>query len=302
MSRRHYDLPPFTTLSAFEAAARHLSFKNAAQELAVTPGAVSHQIKALEGELGTRLFQRQHRGVELTSEGTALYETLAASFGQISRQLTRIRQVGDDGTVTVGSTSAVAALWLSPSIIRFWREYPEINVNQVTQDRAFQNPSGFDFLITYGKATTPSLDHTPIYRDDLVPVAAPDVTARLTGQSLSKLAGQRLVHLETDNPSWTKWSDWFRALGHKGDLAPGTRVTSYSVALQIARQGAGIALGWRRLVQPMLDSEKLAVITPHSISAPHQFYLAGLPEHELSRHAATLKDWLLRESNATQFS
>lgn len=172
MSRRFYDLPPFTTLSAFEAAARHLSFKNAAVELSVTPGAVSHQIKALEGELGTPLFRRRHRGVELTPEGEALYETLASTFSQISRQLTRIRQIGDVDTVTVGSTTSVSALWLSPAIIRFWRDHPDISIHQITQDRPFQNARETDFFISYGKALNTTLAHTPIYRDELVAIAA----------------------------------------------------------------------------------------------------------------------------------
>ncbi|MBO9463654.1 LysR family transcriptional regulator [Tropicibacter sp. R15_0] len=293
MSRRHYDLPPFTTLAAFEAAARHLSFKNAAQDLSVTPGAVSHQIKALEGELGTPLFRRQHRGVELTPEGEALYETLAASFGQISRQLARIRQVGGSETVTVGSTTAVAALWLSPTIIDFWREYPEINVNQVTQDTPFMSVQGFDFIISYGRLSNRPNTHTPIYRDDLVPVAAPELARQLASCSLENLAAQRLIHLKAQNPSWTQWEEWFQRLDFKGTLGHGTSVTSYSVALQIARKGAGVALGWRRLVQPMLDSGKLAIIEPFSVPAPHQFYLVGPPDAALSENAKTLKQWLM---------
>lgn len=300
MSRRHYDLPPFTTLSAFEAAARHLSFKNAAQELSVTPGAVSHQIKALEGELGVTLFKRQHRGVELTAEGEALFETLASTFRQISRQLARVRQLGEADAVTVGSTTAVAALWLSPKVIEFWREYPDINVNQVTQDRPFENVRDFDFFICYGSAQNPSLSHTSLYRDELVPVAAPETASELQGCSLDDLARQRLIQLDASNQNWTKWSDWFLELGHKGEVSKGTRVTSYSVALQIARKNAGIALGWRRLVQPMVDTGKLAIISPHSVPAPHEFYLAGLPDDKLSTGARFLKNWLVE--NAREIS
>ncbi|WP_136439391.1 LysR substrate-binding domain-containing protein [Pacificoceanicola onchidii] len=294
MSRRHYDLPPFTTLAAFEAAARHLSFKNAAQELSVTPGAVSHQIKALEGELGTPLFTRRHRGVELTADGEALHETLSSTFRQISRQLIRIRQTSETDAVTVGSTTAVAALWLSPAIIEFWRDHPDINVHQVTQDRPFGNTRDFDFFICYGRAPHPSLTHTPLYRDELVPVAAPDLAAQLDGCSLKDLAGQRLIHLNAASPSWTKWPEWFDRLGYTGDVAPGARVTSYSVALQIARKGAGVALGWRNLIQPMITSGKLTVVGSHTVPAPHQFYLAGPPDAELSAHAQTLKAWLLK--------
>ena len=297
MSRRHYDLPPLTTLSAFEAAARHLSFKYAAQELSVTPGAVSHQIKALESELGVALFNRQHRGVELTTEGEALFETLAASFRQISRQLVRTRKLSGEASVTVGSTTAVAALWLSPAIIEFWREHPDIHVNQITQDRPFDNICNFDFIICYGSVQNPSLSHTPLYRDELVPVAAPEIASKLHGCSVNELARQRLIQLDAASKNWTKWSEWFEELGYNGEISQGIRVTSYSVALQFARKNAGIALGWRRLVQPMIDTGKLAIIGPHSVSAPHKFYLAGMPDEKLSAGGQILKGWLLDNAN-----
>ncbi|MCT4609694.1 MAG: LysR substrate-binding domain-containing protein [Pelagimonas sp.] len=297
MSRRHYDLPPFTTLAAFEAAARNMSFKNAARELSVTPGAVSHQIKALEADLGKPLFLRQHRGVQLTPDGEALFATLADNFQQISRQLSRIRQFGDEEVVTVGSTTAVAALWLSPTVIDFWREFPDINVHQVTQDRPFEHVRDLDFFICYGQAPGVHLEQTPVYRDDLVPVASPEIAAQLQGITLEELAQQRLINLEDTGQTWTQWADWFSGLGHKGDLNLGSRVTSYSVALQFARKGAGISLGWKRLVAPMLESGKLAVIEPFSLPAPHQFYLCGQSDEQLSKGAKKLRSWILREAH-----
>ncbi|WP_170387915.1 LysR substrate-binding domain-containing protein [Ruegeria atlantica] len=295
MSRRHYNLPPLTTLSAFEAAARHLSFKNAAEELSVTPGAVSHQIKALEGELDTTLFQRKHRGVTLTEDGTALHEALSSSFGRISKVLSSIRDRKSGGKVTVGSTTAVAALWLSPAVIRFWREMPDVNVDQLSQDRPFRDRPDVDFFIRYGRDSDPTLSHTPLYRDHLVPVASPEVAKRLTGASLQELAAERLIHLASEDRSWTTWPEWFQQLGHTGTLPIESRVNSYSVALQLARKGAGLALGWQRLIQPMLQSGKLVVIGPHHLSAPNQFYLVGRPDGELTDSARALKDWIIQE-------
>ena len=283
MSRRYYDLPPFTTLS----------FKNAARELSVTPGAVSHQIKALEGALGVALFNRQHRGVVLTPEGQTLFATLASTFNQLSRQIVRVRRTADTETVTVGSTTAVAALWLSPAIIDFWRDHPEINVNQITQDRPLDNVRDLDFFILYGPTQNPSLDLIPLYRDQLVPVAAPQLARALDGAGLALLAQQRLVQLDAANTSWTRWPEWFGQLGYRSDLNPGARVTSYFVALQIARKGLGVALGWRRLVQPMIESGKLAIIGPHCVPAPHMFYLAAKPDSALSDNARVLKTWVL---------
>ncbi len=295
MSRRHYKLPPLTTLAAFEAAARHLSFKNAAEELSVTPGAVSHQIKALEGYLEAPLFQRKHRSVDLTDDGKALYEALSTSFARISKTLSTIRDRSLGGKVTVGSTTAVAALWLSPSVIRFWRDAPEISVDQISQDRPFRDRPDLDFFIRYGRDSDPSLDHTSLYRDNLIPVGSPELAERLNRTGLKDIAAQRLIHLDSEDNSWTTWPDWFRELGYEERLTSEARVNSYSVALQLARKGAGLVLGWQRLIQPMLQSGKLVPIGSHYLTAPNQFYLVGRPDDELSENARALKDWIIQE-------
>ena len=293
MSRRHYDLPPLTTLTAFEAAARNLSFKKAAEELSVTPGAVSHQVKALEGELGVTLFRRKHRGVELTPPGQTLYDTLAASFTRMSQCLQAIRDHGSSGVVTVGSTTAMASLWLSPAVIRFWRDHPEININQVVRDRAFTTSAAMDLYIWYGRERDPRLDQYPLYRDRLLPVTSPERAEELADADLEVLARQRLIHLEGDDISWTKWHDWFRQLGYKGPVASGIRVNNYSIALQAAQDGAGLTLGWEQLISPLLNRGDLRIVTPHVLSAPQKFYLICKPEEELTPNALMLRDWII---------
>ncbi|OIQ32918.1 MAG: LysR family transcriptional regulator [Alphaproteobacteria bacterium MedPE-SWcel] len=296
MSRRHYDLPPLTTLTAFEAAARHLSFKQAAEELSVTPGAVSHQIKALEGELGVTLFQRKHRGVELTLPGRTLYDALAVSFTRISQSLQTVRDHGSAGVVTVGSTTAMASLWLSPAVIRFWRAHPEVNINQVVRDKAFTTSAELDLYIWYGREKDPRLEQFPLYRDRLLPVTAADKAAELKGADLETLARQRLIHLEGDDISWTKWHDWFRQLGYRGPVASGIRVNNYSIALQAAQDGAGLTLGWEQLIRPVLNRGDLQIIAPHVLSAPQKFYLICKPEEELTPSARMLRDWIIAEA------
>lgn len=295
MSRRHYNLPPLTTLSAFEAAARHLSFKEAASELSVTPGAVSHQIKALESELGAALFVRKHRGVELTEDGQDLFEALGTSFRQISKVLEKIRSNDSENHVTVGSTTAVAALWLSPSVIRFWQDYPHVKVNQMAQDKAFTDRPDIDLFIRYGRDANAQLTHTKLYRDILTPVCSPQMAADLKGASLEDLVQRRLIHLETQDSTWTTWSSWFHDLGFSGVVPVESRVNSYALALQVARKGAGLALGWKRLVQPMLASGKLVALEDFSLPAPDNFYLVGRPDDQLSEGALALKNWLLNE-------
>ncbi|WP_050603931.1 LysR substrate-binding domain-containing protein [Ruegeria sp. 6PALISEP08] len=295
MSRRQYNLPPLTSLSAFEAAARHLSFKRAAVELSVTPGAISHQIKALEGDLGADLFVRKHRGVDLTEDGHDLLEVLGSSFRRISAVLEKIRNGDSENQVTVGSTTAVAALWLSPSVIRFWQEYPHIKVNQLAQDQPFTDRPDIDFFIRYGQQASASLTYTKLYRDTLTPVCSPEMARDLKGASLKDLAECRLINLETQDNSWTTWTSWFRDLGFQGDIPVQSRVNSYALALQMARKGAGLALGWKRLVRPMLSSGKLAALDAFTLPAPENFFLVGRPDDQLSDGARALKTWLLDE-------
>jgi len=295
MARRHYNLPPLTTLAAFEAAARHLSFKEAAQELSVTPGAVSHQVKALEGDLGAALFQRRHRAVELTHEGEALFQALASSFAKISQcvHTIRTRRAGD--IVTIGSTSAVAALWLSPSVIHFWREFPDINVNQVVQDRLLRHASELDLYIRYGAEQDPPFEQIELYRDELVPVASPALAEACKGGELQLLARQRLLHLDSEDRSWTTWEDWFRQLGYDGPIAAGMHVNNYAVALQVAQDGAGVALGWKRLVSPLIRSRQLVPIGPHALDAPLSFYIVCRPDAEITDACRKLRNWIVDE-------
>jgi DNA-binding transcriptional LysR family regulator len=295
MSRRHYNLPPLTTLAAFEAAARHLSFKDAAQELSVTPGAVSHQIRALEGDLGAALFRRRHRAVELTHEGEALFQALASSFTRISHSLETIRSRQSGEVVTIGSTSAVAAYWLSPSVVRFWRRYPEVNVNQVVQDRQLRDVSELDLFIRYGADRDSRFDQIELYRDWLVPVTSPAEARALKTQDLEGLARQRLIHLDSEDRTWTTWHDWFRQLGYDGPISTGLHVNNYSVALQVAQDGAGVALGWRRLIGPLLKSGHLVPAGRHVLEAPLSFHMVCRPDAEMTEACRKLRDWIVDE-------
>lgn len=295
MSRRFYGLPPLTSLAAFEAAARNLSFKNAASELNVTPGAVSHQIKALEGELGAALFLRRHRGVELTEDGHRLFATLAESFVRISQNLRDIEQRNRVSRVTIGATSAVASLCTSQLLAGFWHEHPDITVDQQVTDTGFGPSTGeIDMFVRYGRDANAGLDHHPLFRDELIPVASPELAAQLPDTSLATLAEQRLISLDSVDQSWTTWTDWFTALRHDPPARRGLRVNNYMIALYAAKDGQGLALGWRRLIAPMMRREELVAVGAHSIPAPRRFHLVTRPESELSSDAILLRDWLIR--------
>ncbi|WP_112321644.1 LysR substrate-binding domain-containing protein [Oceanibium sediminis] len=293
MVRRHYGLPPMTTLVAFEVAARHASFKRAAAELNVTPGAVSHQIRALEQELGVPLFERVHRGVALSEAGLELFGVMRNSLSGIAGTVERIRQQGQDRALVVGATTAVAALWLTPRITGFWREHPEVGINQILSDSRERTGPAADLRIVYGRDKNSKHQYHKLFQDRLVPLAAPGFVAATPKPDLTALAGLPLIHLNAEDQNWTTWSSWFAEFGYHGPLARGARVNNYMIALQAAQDGAGVVLGWQRLVSPLLAVGALEVLGSYSMAAPNSFHIEraeGPAEHP---SAGVFQRWLL---------
>lgn len=293
MARKHYNLPPLTTLASFEAAARHLSFKDAAGELNVTPGAVSHQIKALEREIGISLFVRRHRGVALTDQGQMLFTVLEGSFGKISATLTRLRRSSEDAAVTIAASTAVSSLWLTPRLTAFWKAHGGIPVNQQISDRPEYNRPYADLQIRYGDIDADEAVKFPLFRDVLIPVCSPDFAAAHPETGLETLAQMPLIHPDADDFSWTTWRAWFTALGYRGDIAKGLQVNNYTIALQAARDDVGVVLGWQRLVKPYLERQVLVPLGPNRLPAPASFYIVSEPDDLISANARTVRNWLL---------
>ena len=293
MARAFYDLPPMTTLVAFEAAARHGSFKTAAAELNVTPGAVSHQIKALEGELGGALFERVHRGVMLTEDGQDLFTAVQGAFSAMSRSLAQIKRADTERAITVAATTAVSALWLTPRITAFWRERPDIRVNQIVSDARVEG-GGPDLIIEYGLAKGRVGESRELFTDVLVPVASPEFAASRPVPELAALAAMPLIHMTAPNTNWTTWKRWFAGLGYEGPLARGTRVNNYMIALQAAQDGVGVVLGWKRLVAPFLEDGSLVAFGGCELPAPSSFYITRGPKTDARESVDLLEQWLLK--------
>ncbi|MEH6546345.1 MAG: LysR substrate-binding domain-containing protein [Sneathiella sp.] len=293
MARRYYNLPPLNTLASFECAARNLSIKDAAQELNVTPGAVSHQIKALEGELGIALFERKHRGIGLTKDGQRLFVSLQRSFSDVSSTLSHLRRTNFDHSITIAATTAVSSLWLTPRLSRFWKEHGNIPINQLLSDHAPKQGERVDLRVKYGKSRDTNKTHQKLFSDHLAPICSPTLASKLAGADLEALAQMPLIHTEAEDESWTTWASWFRELGYSGEIAAGIHVNNYTIALQSAQDDAGIVLGWQRLIRPLLEQKKLIPFGPHVLTAPHSFYIITDSEDMLSDNTKLLRDWLL---------
>jgi DNA-binding transcriptional LysR family regulator len=292
MAKRPYQLPSLKALAAFEAAARHLSFREAAQEINVTPGAISHQVKALEKELGHSLFHRAHRGVALTSQGDRLFAILRKGFSDISAVWDDLSPKTTARGVTICATTAVSSLWLTSRLVRFWQAHPEIAVNQqVTDDPRAEDR--YDLWIAYGDVHDPTAIRTELFRDTLIPLCSPSFAQEHIVPNLTGLASLPLIHLEASDARWTTWRRWFDQLGHTGQISDGPRMNNYISALQAAQEGAGLVLGWQRLVQPLLASGQLVAFTKYRQASPEAFHLFSKSGAQTRADIETLKSWLM---------
>jgi len=298
-------LPPTKALVVFEAAARRLSFTRAADELHLTQAAVSRQIRVLEQDLGVLLFNRDKRAVHLTPEGERLKRTVTMALGHIAETAVSLRQIHDEPQINLHTTTAFAALWLMRRIGWFRAAFPEIQLRLVSVDDEVQLAgSNLDLSISYGEsgAEWPALDAIRLLEDELFPVCSPGFRERLPEDfDIRDLAGQPLLHLESVAPTWMSWSTWFRCRGIELDdnAVHAASFNNYLVILQAAQEGQGIALGWRRLVQPFLESGQLVRPVADAVAAGSAYYLLVQPGSlALRPELRTVHDWLCREAAA----
>ena len=294
MAHRHYDFPSLNGLAAFEAAGRHLSLTRAADEMNVTPGALSKHIKLLEAEIDTKLFLRLHRSLELTAEGAVLFEALRSSFRHIADVLQGFRKGGPKKIVTIGTTNAFAQFWLMPRLGKFWNEHQDIIVDHIISDRTQEIPiSPMDLRVRYGTGQFRDEQAVKLFDDRIMAVAAPSFLRQRRIETLQDIAAQQLLSVEGTDWTWTTWADYLRSGGVKSRRLDVRRFNSYVIAVQAALDGQGIALGWKSLVSPLVKSRRLAFVGGHDMEAPQSFYLTWTVRRPLSREASTLRDWLL---------
>jgi LysR family transcriptional regulator, glycine cleavage system transcriptional activator len=253
-------LPPLPTLRTFEAVARQLSFTRAADELALTQSAVSHQIGALERHLGARLFSRLNPGIELTAEGRAFLEGARAGLDSILLATDRIRSRFRVGMLTISAPSAFATWWLVPRLGRFAALHPEIEVRiAVIEGREPDlQRDGVDVAIVRrpARSAVDSAMEMPLLRETIFPVCAPTLLGPSPRHGID-LAAQTLIECEPEGEETAElaWDHWLARLGGPNELRPRRlRFTHLAAALSAAVDGVGIALGRA----PMVDAELAA--------------------------------------------
>lgn len=260
-------LPPLNALRAFESAARNGGYVAASAELAVTPAAVSQQVRKLEEHLGRRLFTRHNNRVTLTDAGQAIYAETAAALGDLARMAERAQDGRVQGRLVVSCLPSLAEGWLMP---RLTAEAPLIDLRLEPDPVAFAR-DGIDLRLSYGTGLYPDLVTRPLFRDGVLPLAAPGLAALWPA-----LPDDRLIHTEWGPgfASHPAWSAWFAT--HAPDRpAPvpgsGHRIGGSYLALQMAARGLGVALGQRALAQPMIDAGALAMLSPEALPLGHDY-------------------------------
>ncbi len=287
-------LPSLNGLRAFEAAARHLSFTNAATELNVTQTAISHQIRRLEEELGIRLFVRQNRALALTPQAKDYLPGVRAAFNDLRLATDRLLRKDDDHVLTVSTLASLAAKWLLPRLSAFQEAHPGIDVRITTSTALVDFRSGdVDAAIRYGRGHWPGVRADWLTADELFPVCSP---ALLTGnrplRSPQDLADHTLLH--TSGVYDDDWRLWLTAAGLPADISklPGLTFDLILMTVQAALDGIGVAMGRTSYVEA--DIAKGRLVVPFKITLPTDagFYLVSPEGRTDPPKLAAFRKWL----------
>jgi LysR family glycine cleavage system transcriptional activator len=287
-------------LRAFEAAARHLSFSAAAEELNVTPPAISQQIQLLEEYLGNPLFLRSKTGVSLTPQARAAYPDIRDGLQRLSNALARLRGSGVDRIVTLTAAPSFTAKWLLPRIERFRERQPQLELRLDTTDRLAEfGADGIDIGVRYGLGGYPGLACERLLAEDVVPVCSPALLHGRTTVTLAELARMTLIHDTTIafDPTFPSWRTWFQARGiDEADLSRGLEMNSSLLAIQAAIDGYGVALGRSVLVAADLRAGRL-VCPFDAATATRCAYWVVYPQASITiAKVKAVRDWLVEEA------
>lgn len=291
-------LPSLNALRAFEAAARHLSFTKAADELNVTQAAISHQVKALEDQIGIALFQRRNRQLILTDAGQTLLPDLIDALDAMDAAVARVKRRDQAGILIVATMDSLAAVWLMPRLVDFREENPDIDIRLATSDISVDyDRNGVDIGIRYGRGNWPGLVAEELMREDIFPVCTPELIAK--GPGLNTPADLRhypLIHDDMEED----WAMWLKAAGLT-DIDPGRGhgYTHSNLVIQAAVNGEGVALGRGLLVADAIAAGKLVAPFDLTLTAEYRYYVASTDANYDRPKVRVFREWLFREARQT---
>lgn len=286
-------LPPLNALRAFEAAARHLSFARAADELHLTPSAISHQIKGLEEQLGVRLFERRGRNVALSDAGGRYYPALRQAFDQMQTATENLRLDEGLGVLNINVLPTFAVRWLVPQLAHFQRRHPEIEVRMTTSAETIDfNRHDADAAVRFGSGRWPGLTARLLMREEIVPVCSPKLLKG--GPPLETPADLKHYPLLHDVNRPDVWRQWLTAVGETSiDPERGLKLETTNLAVQGALQGLGIVTVNPTLVRPELEAGTLVEPFGFHLAVDNGYYLVYPTGREGRPRLRAFEAWLI---------
>jgi LysR family transcriptional regulator, glycine cleavage system transcriptional activator len=297
-------VPPLEGLRAFEVAARHLNFTEAANELLVTQGAISQRIKSLERELGVTLFDRLARGLVLTEEGRRLADGVRQGLGEIERALSDLTRARHEGPLIVSVLPSFATRWLVPRLHRFARLHPGIQL-QVLAEQALADlrSSRIHAALRFGGGLYPGLVTSMIMGDAVAPVCSPALFDAPRSMTVRDLAALPILHDTTTegDGSGTDWASWLRFAGAADIRLPeGQRFNQADHVIDAAVSGLGVALARLSLVGADLAQRRLVRLPLPAMTTPYSYHLVCNAELKSNPKLIKFRDWLLNEAKAAE--
>lgn len=289
-------------LRVFESAARQLSFTAAASELGSSQPAISQQIKRLEQQLATRLFDRVYRGIVLTESGELLLRYVQEGLQTLDDGLAAVTARQQHEVLQVATDFAFAAYWLMPRLQRFNQRHPELDVSLITTSRDFAVlPSEIDVAISFGNGQFKHGEAHLLFAEEAFAVCSPQLLqGRPEPVSVTALRDLPLLHLRQDHRSrWFDWTGLFRAFGIAELPSPGSmRFDNYTLLIQAAIAGQGVAIGWRHLVDDLLAQKLLCRVGSSVANSAYGYYLVRPERKRRQRLTQAFVDWLQDELSA----
>jgi LysR family glycine cleavage system transcriptional activator len=295
-------LPPLNSLRAFEAAARHLSFTKAAEELNVTQAAISHQVKALEDSLGVLLFRRLNRALALTEAGRSLLAPAREAFDLLDVAVRRLRESEAGGPLRISVLSSFAAKWLLPRLSHFRAQHPEVDVLVSADDRRVDmERDEYDLAIRYGKGSYPGLREEWLLGDEILPVCAPSLCEGEKGlRTPADLKRFTLLHDEVggtqDDPDWARWLRDAGLDKYGIDPERGPGYSHAGMVLDAAMAGEGVALGRLSLCSDDLRAGRLVCPFGPRIPTRYAYRIVTSPATAERPKVRAFREWLLAEA------
>ena len=295
MSRK---LPPLNALKVFETSARLKSFTKAADELCVTPAAVSQQIKTLERYLQIQLFSRTHKNLQLTAAGKAYYPTISEGINILSKASQRLTAFQTGPHLTVSAFPSVASKWLAPKLFHWLDQHSDVSVKVLaTHSEADFQTEDIDYRISYGHLNYQDVNTQQLFVDQIFPVCSPQLLQEIPLNKPEDLANHILLHVAwgSDYKSLPSWKTWMQAAGFEGlNTQDGPEFNLSSIAIQAAIEGKGVMLGQRMMVTEDILAGRL--IKPFDIVlSMEEAYHVIYPDEALEKpYAVDFLEWIIR--------